>query len=231
MVGEGLRCTSNCKTYNIKGSVFDASNNKGFQKIPIILKWEYFRNNCIFCPKPLKDIFHGQTDNRGNFSFSISIDTTLFNDYSLKMILPEKENYILDWIGYFSFLNDTNNFNIAYYPITNLTLKLKRTQSDILQKIRVVHSWTPDYASLQSAFTEVYEGPIPKGNGDTTIYTKTVAGTVTTATVWKIYSNVTPIGIKDSLSCNTGNTGNTNVISINYCLAQQKYLLKHSLTS
>ena len=210
-MGEGLRCTSNCKTYNIKGRVFDASNNKGFQKIPIIFKWEYFRNNCMFCPKPLEDVFHGQTDNSGNFSFSISIDTTLFNDYSLKMILPEKENYILDWTGYF--LNDTNSLNIAYYPLTNLTLRLKRTQSDVVQRIRVVHSWTPIYTSLQSAFTEVYDGPIPNGNGDTTIYTKTVAGTVTSATIWKIYSNGTPIGIKDSLFCNPGNT---NVMNINY---------------
>ena len=212
-IGEGLRCTSNCKTYNIKGRVFDASNNNGFQKISIILKWEHFRNNCIFCPKPLEDIFHGQTDINGNFSFPISIDTTLFNDYSLKIILPEKENYFIDWIGYFSFLNDTNNFNIAYYPLTNLSLKVKRTQSDVVQSIRVVHSWTPVYASWQSAFTEVYQGPIPIGIVDTTISTKTVAGTVTTATVWKIYANGTPIGIKDSLFCNPGNT---NVININY---------------
>ena len=210
---ETLKCTSNCKTYNIKGRVFDASNNTGFRNMPIILKWEYFRSNCIFCPKPLEDIFHGQTEINGNFSFSISIDSTLFNDYSLKIILPEKENYFKDWIGHFAFLNDTNNFNIAYYPLTNLSLKLNRTQADLVQSIRVVHSWTPIYASWQSAFTEVYEGPIPNRNGDTTIYTKTVAGTVTTATVWKNYSNATPIGIKDSIFCNPGNT---NVININY---------------
>ncbi|MES2773673.1 MAG: hypothetical protein V4722_05790 [Bacteroidota bacterium] len=205
-------CTSHCKTYSISGRAFDGSTQKGLSEIPIKLKWSYFRF-CIFCPGPLEDIYHGKTDVNGNFSFTITVDSTLFADYSLEVIFPEKENYQKDWLGSFTSLNASNNFQVAYYPISNLTIQLHRTLADNFKSLRLVHNWSPIYLASQVGFKEDYEGPIPNGTGDTTINTQTISGLITNVTLWKIFSNGTSIGIKDSLLCKTGAA---NIVNINY---------------
>ena len=207
-------CTGNCKTYTLQGRIYDGTNNVGFSNTAFKLSWEYFRSNCIFCPKPRNDIYVGTTDVNGNFTILVNLDTTLFNDYSLKLITAEKENYYNSFSGYLdnSNLNQSNNIRVVFYSTTNLTLKLFRTQNDTFDNLRISHDWKQINGSGQTTFKEDYFGPIPNRNGDTTINIVTAADIVTMVTVSK-YSNGTFKDLKDSLVCKKGVS---NVITANY---------------
>lgn len=110
-------CSDNCKTYEIKGRIFDPISSKAFANYPVKLRWVTFRGNCIFCPRKQRDIYNGKTDRNGNFSVVVNLDTTLFQDYSVVFSTPEKEHYRNVYHGY---LEDENlrgkPIEVPFYP-------------------------------------------------------------------------------------------------------------------
>ena len=212
---ESSECITNCKTFHFNGRVYNGQTNAGFSNTPFALRWIYFRY-CIFCPPPKNDIYNSRTDGNGNFSITVSLDTSLFSDYSLTINTPDKENYFNLSSQHIedSILNRGDTIKIMYYPSTMLTLKLRRTQIDTFENFQVKYNWVlPNtiYATVQDRW--LYYGPKLSGDGDTTFNITTIADNVTTAIVDKFYSNGTSVNFYDSLKC-LKNVA--NVIQIDY---------------
>ena len=205
-------CPANCKSYVIKGRVFEATTNKSFANYPVKLRWETFRGNCIFCPRWQKDIYNGKTDRNGNFSIVTNLDTTMFWDYSLIISTPEKDNY---WNGFNPSVNNENlqgkPTDIPFYPKADLIIQLKRTQNDAFTRIIVSHSWERVDGTKQGVSQQSVYSPM-SGAGDTTIRVTTVADLQTKVQFAKII-NGTYQGVQDSIVCKRGKN---NVLMFEY---------------
>ena len=196
-------CPDNCKSYVIKGRLYEATTNKAFANYPVKLRWETFRGNCIFCPKWQKDIYNGKTDRNGNFTIVANLDTTLFRDYSLKIFTPEKDNY---WNGFNSSVDNENMqgkpMDIPFYPQATLTIQLKRTQTDAFSRVMVSHTWERVDGRKEGVFQQSVYSPM-SGDGDTVIQVKTVADLQTKVQVTKIL-NGNFQNFEDSIVCKRG---------------------------
>lgn len=189
---EKTACRGNCVDIAIRGRVYDAISSKGFSNVPVSLKWNYIRT-CFTCIGTTKNVYSGKTDRQGTFSFDVSIDTSLFNDYSLNVSTPDQS-------GYFSLFPkligkyDPQQFqsvNMAFYPKANLTLRLHRTQTDVFEAFSVYHYFnhtdgSGDYTG-QYAYLKTRQEPF----GDTVIQVETAADVMTKIKSMKSYSNGT----------------------------------------
>ncbi len=194
------KCIENCETYNIKGKLNDAVTNSGLANTTVELKWSYFRY-CIICPRDVK-VFAGRTDANGNFAFTVSVDTTFFNNYSLELSSPNNNNYFelfpksLKQID----LQNDSFVQVNYYPIANLKLTLRKTSTDSVQGIVVAHLWrvpgVTEYISIQDYF-----GTTPKIPRDTTLSIQTIAGISTKVLVNMVYANGNRAEVSDSIVC------------------------------
>lgn len=205
-------CSDNCKTYEIKGRIFDPISNKAFANYPVKLRWVTFRGNCIFCPRKQRDIYNGKTDRNGNFSVVVNLDTTLFQDYSVVFSTPEKEHYRNVYHGY---LEDENlrgkPIEVPFYPQAILTVQLMRTQNDTFERVSVSHSWTRIEGNRDILFLQDFYRPM-SGKQDTTIHIKTVTDLLTTVRVSK-YLNGRTQDVHDSIVCEAGKD---NVLRFEY---------------
>ena len=205
-------CSQNCATYNIKGKFYDAVNNVGFSNIPVELKWNYFRY-CISCPRS-RQVYSGRSDENGNFDFSINIDTTFFNDYSLELTAPKISNYF-DLFSRSIYRNDLQNdsiIKVGYYPIGNLKLNLHRIETDSIIKMSISHIWkgigTDEYINQLDYF-----GESPNLIIDSSFNIETVAD-LSTKIVIKIFKfNGNQTEIVDSIVCNRSAT---SILNMNY---------------
>lgn len=200
-------CTKNCKSISLKGRVYDISNNNAFANTPIKLQWEYFRY-CVFCSRNPIKVYEGSTDYNGNFTIMTSIDTSLSNDYALKLILPEKENYIKIFSGYIEDTTINNNIEIKayYYPTTDLRINLYRKQNDSIEWIELNYYW-----HLTNSNDYLSRGHILHTNKDTSYTIKTAIDIPTFVTFRKVRpSGGYAIDIRDSIICrkNSNNTLN-----------------------
>lgn len=123
--------------------MYDGTNNTGFSNKEFLLRWEYFRSSCIFCPKERNNIYTGKTDADGRFSFSVMLDTTLFRDYSLKLFTAGQENYYNSFTNYIedSSLTGGKEIKVEYYPTTKLALRMIRTQNDPFNTLTLGYWW------------------------------------------------------------------------------------------
>lgn len=205
------KCLQNCKTYNIKGRFYDGTTNEGFVNTPVNLKWDYFRY-CIFCPSS-KDVYSGKADATGDFNFTVDLDTSLFNDYSLQLTTPKFNNYFelfpRDILK--SDLQQNAMINVAYYPIANLELHLHRTQTDIIKNLNILHVWKAT-VSGETITSYDYTGQTPQIIGDTILNIKAPASISTKIYITKSLSNGNRVEITDSLVCvkNTNNIFHMN---------------------
>lgn len=205
-------CPGHCKSYVIKGRIFDATTNKAFANHPVKLRWETFRSNCIFCPRAQPDIYNGKTDRNGNFTIVANLDTTLFQDYSLVLSTPEKENFRNAYHGY---LEDDNlkgkPVEVPFYPLVNLTIQLTRKYTDVFSRVSVAYSWRRIDGDQQYVYQNSVFSPMT-GEKDTNILISAVADLQTNVRVTKSF-NGGFVDILDSIVCKQGSD---NVMRIEY---------------
>lgn len=208
-------CKSNCKTYVLRGHIYDATVNKGFGYSLFRIRMESFIGNCIFCPRALDDIYVGITDGNGDFAISVKVDSTLFNDYSMKMFTPDRKNYYKAFNEYVanSSLNYGNIILVPFYREANLTVKLFRMQNDTFNTLRISHQWEKINNDGRRVFGDDYWGSKPVGNEDTIFHLVTAADILTKVTVTKSVKYGSFTDIKDSIVCRQGEN---NVLNIDY---------------
>lgn len=193
-------CSQNCKTLNIKGKFYDGVNNIGFSNMPVELKWSYFRS-CIICPSA-REIYSGRSDENGVFNFSIEVDSTFFNDYSLQLSTPRVSNYFELFPKNLSKedLENDSLVNIDYYPIGNLKLNLQRVGTDSINKLSVSHFWKT-HSTGETIFRQDYFSESPNIFIDTLLNIETVAEISTMVMVSVFYTNGNRTDISDSIVC------------------------------
>lgn len=197
---EKIACRGNCADITIKGWVYDATSNKGFLNVPVNLKWQYIRT-CFTCIGATKNLYSAKTDQQGNFTFDVSIDTTLFNDYSLEVSTSDQSGYFSLFpklIGKYN-VQQFQSVNMAFYPKAVLTLRLHRTQTDVFEGFSVYHYFnhtdgSGDYTG-QYAYLKTRQEPF----GDTVIQVETAANVLTKIKRMKSYSNGTVAEQTDSI--------------------------------
>ena len=206
------QCTQNCASYTVSGKVYDGITNTGFANTPVNLQWSYTRY-CIVCPGS-KNIYSGNADANGNFNFTITIDTSLFRDYSLELKTPVINTHfeLFPRVIPRDDLAQNRSINVAYYPKADLQLRLHRVQTDVMQHLNVLHIWK---ATATGEFITQYDyfGTTPNITGDTVLNIKTVAGLYTKIILDKVYPNGTRAEITDSVVCNRNSV---TVVNMNF---------------
>jgi hypothetical protein len=200
------RCTKNCADVSISGKVSLKTSGAALRNLPVELTW-YQKYYCIICSS-LK-VAKTTTNADGLFTFTATIDTSLFNTYYLaarvtydtsKYIGDPRDhggfntNYLLKRFYNLSALSTPAQFEL--YPRTSLTIKLHRVLNDDFNYFQVRHGF--------SNMTFL---------GDYSIHTTTSAETYTKV-FWTKRSGTSPfIEKSDSILCTMNGP---NVIDINY---------------
>lgn len=205
------QCKGNCKSYVISGRFYNAVTNTGMGNFPFTLRWDTFRGNCIFCPRKLDDIYKGKTDNNGNFSINVNLDTSFFHDYSVVINPVDNESYYNEFHGYID-LKNSEHINVAFYPKATLKLNLKRTGTDTFNVLTASHSWDRQNYDNQSIYIQDLYSKGYHSVKDTTLTFSTVAGIMTRVTITKSL-NGTFVDVKDSMICQVNEP---NILTINY---------------
>ncbi len=197
-----LDCANNCKSFSLRGRAYNGITNLGLPNTELKLRWEDFGNGCFYCQGDKYEIYVGKTDENGNFNFAFTVDTSRFNNLSLKLITPEKEDFYNSFTGY---VNQTNlnqhPIIIVYYPTTTLTLKLFRIQNDSLKFVNISHEWRQVNGTGNLTFFSDYNSTRPITKGDTTIKIITAADIQTIVTVEKRFPDNSFLDIRDSIIC------------------------------
>ena len=209
-----LACTSNCKTFELQGRAYVGTTNIGLPNTKLRLRWEDFGNGCLYCPGDKYDIYVGKTDASGNFKFTVTVDSSRFNNSSLKLITPDKENYFNSFVGYVNRSNiNQAPISIVYYPSTTLTLKLFKVQNDVLKFVNISHGWVQINGDGRTINLTDYSEVRPIAGGDTTITFTTVADIPTIVKVSKRFPDNSFEDIKDSIVCRKNQN---NIITMYY---------------
>lgn len=197
-----LACTNDCKTFQLQGRAYIGTTNLGLPNTKFRLRWEPFGNGCIYCPGDKYDIYAGKTDASGNFKFTVTVDSSRFSNSSLKLITPDKDNFMNSFTGYVMRSNiNQDRIKIVYYPTTTLTLKLFKRQNDVLKFVNISHEWVQINGDGRTINITDYSEVRPIAGGDTTIKFTTVADIPTIVKVSKRFPDNSSIDIKDSIIC------------------------------
>lgn len=171
---------------------------------PFTLRLESFRGSCIFCPRKLKDIYRGVSDESGRFSFDFTIDSSLLRDYAFRLIPAEKKDYFIIPVSVdYASLNDNEPLMIAYYKKVELEIRLKRTMADSYQSMEVFYTWVPTDGFNREVMSSAFRSSLPVGPADTTFVIQTAADVMTYVYISK-YTGQPNTSILDSIVCKTG---------------------------
>lgn len=142
------------------------------------------------------------------------MDTSRFNNYSLKLITPTKGNFYDAFVSGLNFTNlNQEPIEVVYYPTTSLTLRLFKIRTDTLRFINISHQWRQTNGIGQLILISDYSEIRPIAGGDTTIKMVTVADIPTFVTIEKRFLDNSFVDIKDSIICRSGQD---NIITMYY---------------
>ena len=202
----------NCITANIRGSLHVKPSGEGLKKIPVTI---YFRSTMYMLPAQ-KKVASGKTNSNGEFDFSVTIDTTSFEDHRLIVEIPGQKNYFaMPTIGnshekYQRIFSDYNedvlkNINFVFYRKATLTINFKRTQVDDFDSFYFDYSFDGN-----SGFSAISEESLKHKNK---FQIETAADVYTKMRWWKRLNGEIFFETVDSLFCGKNSK---NEFSINY---------------
>ena len=207
-----LTCDRHCVPLLISGRVYDATSNKGFAGAPVMAKWEASFTMGGLSPTP-KTVRSSHTDDKGHFSFHIEVDSTLFSRNHLTVQVAVAGEYIQDNHDggqQHMFEYEPEAFQLmdfAFYPRTNLTIRLHRKQNDQFLYYSVEHYFNKltynDFLIDKSSLAN-----------DTVIHTETAANTYTKVKSAKVIAFGLSEEKIDSIRCIPGSIN--NVLDIDY---------------
>lgn len=130
--------TGNCIDVNIRGLLYVITSEEKINNIPIEV---FFYKRTGEWYGEIQKIISGKTNKNGVFDFTVTIDTTFFEDYHLTVRVPHQKNYITfdDNNSYheystrsFYYYNKDmlQNVNFGFYKKATLSIILKRTQTE-----------------------------------------------------------------------------------------------------
>ncbi len=208
-------CEGNCAGINISGRLVDSSGSIGLAGVPIKVYWQD-RGICYVCPEI--DVSKSKTDRDGNFSFTISVDTSRFGGYALYVSIPIPSGYIPDgYLGepinqeyvlkesFSSYAPSFSNIRFVLYQKTDLSIQLLRAQSDIFTSLDIDYRYDFTYLGLYT-----YTGPPPADVESFKIVT--AANVFTKILLVKAYGFGQTSTFTDSIKC-TSNSNNKIVIT------------------
>lgn len=204
-------CKGNCADIRISGRMYDRLSNQGMAAVPVEVKW--LRDRWCFCTNSY-DVGHSTTDANGYYDFTVTADTSMFDQFHLAVRLPIPA-------GYLHYFHDNyaetsmqtytpgglQNTQFGFYPKTNLDINLHRVLSDTVKYFAVSHSFEMTTSVL------VLSGNALPAARDTTIHTVTAVGRFTTVELVKQKPSLTYTRQKDSVLCIAGGP---NTIDIYY---------------
>ena len=214
----GLDCEQ-CTNVNIKGILHVEPTGEKLNNLLVEVLFREKRASLLFPAGTLK-VISGKTDENGVFNFTVAIDTTLFKDYELRiMITRPKEDYIssvydgredLIWISFWEYnAKALQNLDIAFFKKAILTINLNRTETDDCEYLRGNHFFDGG-PNIFNSFTfrvdELVEG--------LQILQKETGADVYTKITWeKTMRNGESLYYIDSLICRQNKD---NIFKINY---------------
>jgi hypothetical protein len=206
-------CNSNCKQVSIKGRITDAYSDKGIESLNYQIIFKTFRGNPTGFPGPTypsKLIYQGNTPQNGVFTINTIVDSTYFDNYSLKLITPELNNYFHFFSDYS--LSSNDSVNIWYYPSTTLKVNLKKTQIRNYDYINLTHNWKINKLDITNPRPWINSFT---GNADTTFILQVPIETNIKFNLDKEINNsgTNTIRVVDSIYINKNNA---NEITINF---------------
>jgi hypothetical protein len=205
-------CRGNCVDIRITGRLYDGVTNAGLPSQPVQLWWEYL-GYCLFCSDA--KITDGRTNANGDFDFSATIDTTVFNNryYLVVRALPPL-NYLNDAVHPSIFGYNPSglmNLKISMSPKADISIQLHRTMTDTFRFFSVTSLYRNPYG--QTGATNFVYNSGSRGR-DTTINMLTSAGVYTVIEWYKSGLSGTYLQQgKDSLVCTTAGP---NIFNISY---------------
>lgn len=128
-------CPSNCKEILIAGRVVDSSVNKGLKGIGISVYWQD-AGMCYICPEMV--VGSGRTDENGNFSFRVKVDSTMFGGHALHASIKVPNGYIssmdysdekIDYSRSYYSAPFFSTIRFRLYQKANLTIRLNKTST------------------------------------------------------------------------------------------------------
>lgn len=197
-------CNKECMDIKIKGQVKNMETNTGISNFLVSVRWKN-SEPCFLCFDN-KNIAQVKTDNLGNFSFNIAVDSSLFNEKHIEVFIPTDNNnffYTPD-----SGRNPTTEFDILsggsyefkfeVFPKATLTLKIKHNSHN-LTGAEISHSFhkggVVDYSWFKNS-NSVQQDTIQR--------VSTASGLMTRINWRKWFGVGNYINFQDSLRCEKG---------------------------
>ncbi len=199
-------CDGNCAPISISGRVVDSSNRSGIPGVPIKIYWQDL-GLCYICPEI--DVAESKTDNDGNFSFTISIDSLQFGGHGLFVSATIPRGYIPD--GYLveflpAYVPSFNNIRFVLFQKTDLSIQLVRTQNDNFTSLDLHYYYNFTHSGLYS-----YMGSPPTAIESFNV--ATAANVFTKIVLTKAYGFGQTSTFTDSIKCKSNSL---NKIVVNY---------------
>ncbi|MBY0476364.1 MAG: hypothetical protein K2Q24_01870 [Chitinophagaceae bacterium] len=173
------KCDGDCVTTTFKGRIYDATTNKGFDRIKVRAIWSNQSQDYLY---PEVDI--DRTNSSGIFELKAKINHFYFNSKTLHIQFDAPSGYELtgnfDGLLFFSTVSfydyDASAFNkidFKLYPVTEAKIKLVRMQTDSLKTLHLSFNFNNEkaipFAYILNNFSQNYEYTI-KTTAD--IYTR-----------------------------------------------------------
>lgn len=161
------KCDGDCITTSFKGRVYDATTNKGFDRIKVRAIWSNQNQDYLY-----PEINIDQTNADGSFELKANINPNYFDSKSLNIQFEAPDGYELrgnidgnNFFSSFSFYDyDAAAFkqiDFKLYPVTEAKIKLVRIQTDSLKAFRMEYSFNNEYAThfgyVFNNFSQNYE--------------------------------------------------------------------------
>jgi hypothetical protein len=206
-------CKANCVELSISGRALDKTTNQGFAYIPVSVHWASSFTMGGISGSP-KLVHKASTDDQGRFSFSVTVDSSLFERNHLEVSVPLQEGYLDDFNDHleknmFEYSPvDLQGIEFGMYPTADLTIRLHRDQSDPFEYFSVQHYYSYDRPHYNDYLLAGNDLP-----GDTVIRTKTSADIYTLIISTKTSGFGSFSEKIDSIICDRNNE---NVIDITY---------------
>ncbi|NCU04739.1 MAG: hypothetical protein GXC73_12205 [Chitinophagaceae bacterium] len=145
------KCTGNCITTTFRGRIYDATTNRGFDKIKVRAIWSNQSQSYLY-----PEVAIVKTNGDGWFEMNVKINPDDFNSKSLNIQFEAPNGFELrgnlDGNHFYSdksfYDYDPVTFqqiDFKLYPVTTAKIQLIRTQTDAMKQFNLSYNFNNEY--------------------------------------------------------------------------------------
>jgi hypothetical protein len=145
------KCTGNCITTTFRGRVYDATTDRGFDRIKVRAIWSNQSQSYLY-----PEVAIVRTNGDGWFEMNTKINPDDFNTKSLNIQFESPDGYELrgnlDGNHFYSdnsfYDYDPATFqqiDFKLYPVTTAKIRVVRTQTDSLKQFNLLYNFNNEY--------------------------------------------------------------------------------------